>query len=339
MIQDVTSQARRERLLQQQEAWLHAMLSGVAGYALVGLDAAGRVVAWNDGIGRLTGFAANAVVGHPFSVFYAGDTITPERVLDQLAEADSGGWSMDDGWRLRADGSRYWGSSLIAPLRPVDGTVAPAALPGVLVAAESSYYLILRDMSEQREAAEQARKAAVCDHLTGIGNRRAFFDAAETEVRRMQRLSRPLSVLLFDADHFKKINDSHGHPVGDTVLCHVAATLVAAFRPVDVVARIGGEEFAVLMPSTPIAAAQAAAERACRLLASSPAATDAGALPCTVSAGVATMDECSDSIDALLRRADKALYAAKAAGRNTVRSQARVDPEAPEALPELARAT
>jgi diguanylate cyclase (GGDEF)-like protein len=173
-------------------------------------------------------------------------------------------------------------------------------------------------MSAHRHAAEEARHAAVRDHLTGIGNRRALFDAAETELQRWRRMPRPLSLLLIDADHFKGINDRHGHPAGDAVLRHIAGQMLATFRQVDVVARIGGEEFAVLLPSANLGSALRVAERLRATLAAKPAATDAGPVGCTVSIGVAIMDDETAGVEALLKRADEALYAAKNGGRNRV---------------------
>ena len=318
MLQDVTLPARRERLLRQQEAWLNAILAGVSDYALIGLDAQGCVTEWNESIERVTGHAAD-VVGRSLAVFYAADAITPERVVDRLCEAEQSGWSLEDGWRVRADGSRFWGSAMIAPLRTIEreGELAP----GLAAAGEAAYCLIVRDMSEHRDTADQARNAALCDHLTGVGNRRAFFEAAETEMRRWRQRRRPLSVVLFDADHFKAINDTYGHPAGDAVLRHIARTLTATFRQVDVVARVGGEEFAVLLPSADLASARAVAERLRAALEAQPALTDAGPVFCTVSAGVAVMNEQTQSVEALLKRADQALYAAKDGGRNTVRCQ------------------
>ena len=131
-------------------------------------------------------------------------------------------------------------------------------------------------------------------------------------------MPRPLSLLLIDADHFKKINDSHGHPVGDAVLRHIARLMSATFRQIDLVARIGGEEFAVLLPAADLASVQRAAERLRSALEAQPATTDAGPVPCTVSIGIATMDESTAGVDALLKRADDALYAAKHSGRNRV---------------------
>jgi len=315
MLQDVTAQAQRERLLRHQEIWLTAILTGVADYALIDLDTRGCVTEWNESIGRVTGHGPE-VVGRSLAVFYPEDAITPERVLDRLHEAEHSGWSLDDGWRLRADGKRFWGSAMIAPQRALaDDHQLAAALSG---ADETGYCLIVRDMSGHHDAAEEARHAAICDHLTGISNRRAFFDAAETELRRWRRLPRPLSLILIDADHFKKINDTHGHPVGDAVLRHIARLMGATFRQVDVVARIGGEEFAVLLPSADLVSAQRVAERLRAALESQPAQTDAGPVACTVSIGIATMDDATSSVEALLKRADEALYAAKHGGRNRV---------------------
>ena len=321
MLQDVTAQAQRERLLRQQEAWLNAIRTGVADYALISLDASGCVAEWNESIGRVTGHGRN-VVGCSMAVFYPPDAITPERVLDRLHEAEQCGWSLDDGWRQRADGARFWGSAMIAPQHTpaADNPLAAvlAAAPDGADAADPGYCLIVRDMTGQHGAAEAARHAAVCDHLTGIGNRRAFFDAAETELGRWRRMPRPLSLLLIDTDHFKRVNDSHGHPVGDAVLRHIAQLMIDSFREIDVVARIGGEEFAVLLPSADLASAQRAAERLRSAIDERPAATDAGPVRCTVSIGIATMDEATPGVDALLKRADLALYEAKHSGRNRV---------------------
>jgi diguanylate cyclase (GGDEF)-like protein len=315
MLQDVTVQAQRERLLRHQETWLNAILTGVADYALINLDARGCVTEWNESIGRVTGHGVD-VVGRSLSVFYSEDAITPERVLDRLHEAQHSGWSLDDGWRVRADGSRFWGSAMIAPQRALPDACPLADALGKT--DDAGYCLIVRDMSAHRHAAEEARHAAVRDYLTGIGNRRALFDAAETELQRWRRVPRPLSLLLIDGDHFKDINDRHGHSAGDTVLRHIASQMSATFRQVDVVARIGGDEFAVLLPSADLASALCVAERLRATLAATPAATDAGPLGCTVSIGVAIMDHETASVEALIKRADGALYAAKNAGRNRV---------------------
>jgi diguanylate cyclase (GGDEF)-like protein len=177
---------------------------------------------------------------------------------------------------------------------------------------------VVRDITDKREASESFRAATCCDHLTGIANRRAFFDAAELELERWRRAPRGLALALFDVDHFKRINDAHGHPAGDAVLCHLAKLLSSTFRQVDVVARIGGEEFAVLLPSADLQAATAVANRLRELAASQAVAFDGTEIPYTVSGGVAVMESASESLDDLIKRADRTLYAAKEKGRNRV---------------------
>lgn len=317
VLSDVTVEARRERLLKQNEAWFNAIYTGVTDYALMSLDGRGHVDEWNASIGRVTGFSRDAVLGRPYSIFYPSDGCTPDRVLDRLREADENGWSLDDGWRVKADGTRFWGSAMIAPLRERDEAGAGGgAVPGD--EDEPAYCLVIRDITDKREASENLRKATSCDHLTGLANRRAFFEAAEIELARWQRSPRPLSLIVFDADHFKRVNDTHGHPAGDVVLRRLADTLMATFRDVDVVARIGGEEFAVLLPSTDLSGAMAVADRLRQAVESQPVEVDGVMIRSTLSGGVATMDDGITGLDALMKRADQALYAAKAGGRNRI---------------------
>ncbi|GEM_PF-333534 len=323
VIQDVTAEVRRERQLRQSDAWLNAILTRISDYALVSLDRSGRICDWNESIGRVTGFGEH-VIGSPYSIFYPQDAMTHEHLCDRLREAERNGWSLDEGLRLRADGSQFWGSVLIAPLpdREAFGLDDPEA-PGY----EPYYCLILRDISDKRAASERRRQAAFCDHLTGLANRRAFFEAAELELDRAAHTPRPLALILFDADLFKNINDRYGHPAGDRVLCDLAEALRDSFRIVDTVARLGGEEFAVLLPSTGAQEALAGAERLRALVATRLVASDQGEIAYTVSAGVAVLDgqEGEDGqdgvrggIDALIKRADQALYLAKGRGRNRV---------------------
>jgi diguanylate cyclase (GGDEF)-like protein/PAS domain S-box-containing protein len=310
VIDDVTMQVRRERQLRQNDAWLNAILTGITDYALVGLDARGAIAEWNPSIGRVTGFGAEAV-GQPYSIFYPPDAMTLEHLHDRLRDADRDGWTMDEGKRMRADGSAFWGSAMIAPLperEPADGADPDGP----------AYCLILRDITDKRDTIERRRREAFGDHLTGLSNRRAFFEAAEQELLRSRANPRPTALIALDADHFKAINDRHGHPGGDAVLQHLAGILGDTFREVDVVARIGGEEFAVLLPSTDLPRAAVVAERLRAIVASSVVDFDGSRIRYTVSAGVAHLDDGEGGIDLLLKRADGALYAAKRAGRNRV---------------------
>lgn len=159
----------------------------------------------------------------------------------------------------------------------------------------------------------KAEHAANRDFLTGAWSRRAFFAVAEVELKRAQRSQRDVSLLLFDVDHFKAINDSLGHAAGDRVLVDAVARAEAVIRNVDYLGRIGGEEFAVLLPETGIDDALAVAER---LRAGLQVRADEG-LEFTVSIGVAVLRN-GESLADILQRADAALYRAKLGGRNRV---------------------
>jgi diguanylate cyclase (GGDEF)-like protein len=165
----------------------------------------------------------------------------------------------------------------------------------------------------------RATHAADHDHLTGAYSRRAFFALAERERARVQRQYAALSLLLFDVDHFKRINDTHGHATGDRVLVEIVLHTRSATRSVDICGRLGGEEFAVLLPDTgdEMAARMAERLRAALERGARPGTGSVG-VPYTVSIGVATLAP-GETIAAMLSRADQALYAAKAGGRNAVR--------------------
>lgn len=169
------------------------------------------------------------------------------------------------------------------------------------------------------EAKHKAEQMAQTDELTGLDNRRAFFDWGRALVSYCERNQLPLCVVMIDADNFKQINDRYGHAAGDAVLRNLAGRLKLSLRKSDVCGRMGGEEFAMLLPNTRISEATALAERFCQSYAANPTHCDGVEIANTVSVGVA-----SDGydIDHLLRCADDALYRAKSAGRDRVVSQA-----------------
>lgn len=158
------------------------------------------------------------------------------------------------------------------------------------------------------------------DGLTGIANQRHFRMVLERELDRVARTGEPLALLLFDIDHFKRINDRHGHPAGDLVLKAVAWLLEGSVRPMDTVARHGGEEWAVVLPSSLAAHALGTAERLRRGIESMPVFLEDGTqLDVTVSCGGAAIAPWTDiSPEALIAAADRALYSAKQSGRNCV---------------------
>lgn len=177
------------------------------------------------------------------------------------------------------------------------------------------------DITERKLLEEELTRQARVDELTGVHNRRFFMARAESELRRAVRYGKPLSLLMLDVDHFKQINDSHGHKVGDAALQTLTATCQSALRDIDVLGRLGGEEFAVLLPETDLGLALTVAERLRAAVARAPLPLeDGGPVQLSASFGVASMLGADDNLDALLGRADRALYAAKDSGRNAVRS-------------------
>ncbi len=164
---------------------------------------------------------------------------------------------------------------------------------------------------------EALRRLATRDQLTGLLNRREFDRIVTEERERALRFGHGLGLVMIDIDHFKSVNDTYGHPAGDAVLREVSRRVASQVRTVDRVARFGGEEFAVILMQTDVASASDVAQRICQAVSRDPIiATDTAALSVTVSAGVAMLPQDARSEAALIAAADRALYAAKEAGRN-----------------------
>ncbi len=175
------------------------------------------------------------------------------------------------------------------------------------------------DITERKRMNDELRVLATTDFLTGLPNRRHFMARLDDEHARLQReIDSCAAVLMLDLDHFKGVNDAHGHGVGDAVLRHVAALMLDGHRKVDTLGRVGGEEFAILLPGTDLAAAAVFAERLRQRVAETPLALGELRLGVTVSIGIAAMSRMEAGYDAVLVRADKALYRAKRDGRNRV---------------------
>jgi two-component system cell cycle response regulator len=180
---------------------------------------------------------------------------------------------------------------------------------------------ILELQNELIKARESLRFEALHDHLTGVWNRGAVLNLLQREVQRRQRSGEALGVIMADVDHFKNINDSYGHLVGDAVLAEVARRLTASVRGYDSVGRYGGEEFLIIAPGCDPKGLVVSAERLRGVIAESPIASTAGPIPVTLSVGLVSVNAGdSEPVEhiALVQAADSALYRAKAAGRNRV---------------------
>jgi PAS domain S-box-containing protein len=208
LVADVSAQVAHERRARQADAWFTAILRGADDYMFCELDGLGRVTEWNASGERLAGWAAAEVVGRPFAVLYPPDPGLQDALAGRLERALRDGWDLDEGWRLRRDGSRFWGNCMVSVLEE-DGP-------------RRGFLLVVRDVTERRHAADELRRLATTDHLTGVTNRARFFELAEDEVERARATGRPLSLAMIDADRFKAINDAHGHLAGDEVLRRIA---------------------------------------------------------------------------------------------------------------------
>ena len=191
-------------------------------------------------------------------------------------------------------------------IRGADGTV-------------SKVVVVSRDITELKHLEAELRKMAATDFLTGLANRRHFLARLEQELARIHRLEEHrASVLMLDSDHFKRVNDTFGHATGDNVLRHLAVLMQKGLRKVDIAGRVGGEEFAIILPGADLPAAEVFAERLRKKVAGTPMAQEDRAIPLTVSIGVTGMKASDTSADDALVRADRALYRAKERGRNKV---------------------
>jgi diguanylate cyclase (GGDEF)-like protein len=196
-------------------------------------------------------------------------------------------------------------------------------LCGAIIAASIAVWfsdnMKSRSLSKLEETETRLNFYATTDPLTKTFNRRYFFEKSQGELLKTGSNGEQIAFLLFDIDHFKNINDLHGHLAGDQILQGLAGLCFENLRSEDILGRFGGEEFVILLPNMNIEKAKGVAERLRAIISQTPIATDAGDISITVSIGVSVMDASkSVSLDTLLSRADKAMYSAKQAGRNQV---------------------
>lgn len=221
-------------------------------------------------------------------------------------EADRAGTTAAQDVQLRRGDGVFWAS---VQIRCVPDTVS----------GRNDYLVTLSDIEERRLREEQLRQAATSDPLTGLANRREFHDYADRMLQHCRRHQLPAAVLMLDIDHFKSINDAHGHATGDEVLRRVGAALSAQLRRPDLAARVGGEEFACLLPGADRQAAGVAATRILETIRGLRIQSDVGgSVRVTVSIGIGLWSDGEAGAAGALARADAALYAAKSSGRDQV---------------------
>ena len=306
-LSDISRQVVQEERLRQADTWFATLLDGVNDYAALTITQRGIIESVDASFTRQTGHAHAGALGRGLTDLLATDSVGGDLRLDeQLVIARRDGWHLQEGWQQRVDGERYWCQRLVVA-RSED-----EELPA------SGFSVILRDVPRREEAVEDVRRILTCDHLTGVANRRHFGQVMEREQAHWRELRQSLSLIVLDLDHFKAVNDTHGHPVGDILLCRVAEICAALLPPRGIFARLGGEEFGALLPRYDNDQATILAEEMRIAIAAIEVDTPRGTLTVTASLGCATLDETEGSIDRLIALADERLYAAKRAGRNRV---------------------
>jgi diguanylate cyclase (GGDEF)-like protein len=184
--------------------------------------------------------------------------------------------------------------------------------------AEDANRQLEHEIAERRLLEAELLRLATTDALTGALNRRQLFKLGQQELLRVRELGEGLAVLMVDIDHFKYINDQHGHPVGDEALKHVVGRLRAGVRRVDLIGRVGGEEFAIVLSAITAEVALKVAERVRAAVAAKALLHDTVRVRMTISVGLAMARDTDDSIEQVIARADKQLYQAKRSGRDRV---------------------
>jgi diguanylate cyclase (GGDEF)-like protein/PAS domain S-box-containing protein len=292
--------AERTRALRESEERMLALLGNAPVPMTVTRAADGILVYANAPAAAVMGVTPQELAGQPAALLYR-DVRDRERLYAQYRR-DGVVRDFEVLLRTRDDQDR-WGLVTLVPM-VYDG--APSVMATVI------------DISARKRMEEELRRLATTDALTGVANRGHFMERAAAELQRARRYGRPLAVVMLDIDHFKQINDQHGHSAGDEAIRQATAVCRAMVRQQDLVGRLGGEEFGILLPETGLEAALHLAQRLCERIAAVQVPLAAHcALHMTASFGVAQWQD-GDGADELLGHADRALYAAKHAGRNRV---------------------
>ena len=297
---DITEKKRLEDKLRQQKELLDVVLDNVD--ALVYMKGANRRFLYaNRHLAEVFGQPIEHIIGRLDS------ELMPKDVADAFWEKDQ---------HILATGQRYTGEESLVDNQGRQRHYWSVVVPWAGAGGMPALIGLVTDITELHQLQEELQRQIRTDSLTGIANRRSFFEHAESEFARSRRHRLPLSLIAIDIDHFKRINDRYGHPMGDRVLRDFAGCAAHALREEDVCARTGGEEFCILLPETDLKHAVAIAERIRLATAACRPCPEHPELAITASFGIAALEERTPSFDILFSRADHALYTAKQQGRN-----------------------
>lgn len=266
-----------------------------------------EIIYVNPAFSRLTGYSQDEVIGESTRILQGPDS--SQETIDLIRETLKRKGSIHtEILNYTKTGTPYWADLNIMPLKNPDGEV-------------THFAAIERDVTEYKQMQQELHRLSHTDALTGITNREHFMLLAETEFYRARRYHRPLSIIIFELDKFKRLNGLYGHQFGDDVLKLVAENCRTLLRQSDIFGRISGKKFALLLPETCIDAAEELADRLCTLLCIIQIKHKEEEIQITGSFGVTTSSSHDDNLFDLLERTGIALHEAKKQGRNTVRTK------------------
>lgn len=284
------------------------LVQAISAFGICLIDGGGCIASWNRGASRLSGWREREIIGRPYArLFVEGDTrgSTPQQSLDF---ARTHGHCRSERRRRRPDGSHFIAECTLDVVRGEGGEIL-----GLVE--------VFQDITEQKTRQSELYERATRDALTKLFNRSHFLDIGAQEFERARRFAEPLSVALFDIDHFRKFNETEGPDVGNQALIAVARALSDGLRRIDVVGRLDGDGFAVLLPRCDKGPALEIAQRLRLQISESRIATDGPRnASVQVSGGVAALRPLTRDFNDLMRQADAAQFKAKREGRNAVRA-------------------
>jgi diguanylate cyclase (GGDEF)-like protein/PAS domain S-box-containing protein len=302
---DITDRKRLETTLERESEILKTVLNNVDAHIYM-KDANHRYVYANPKVEELMATPVEKIIGHTRQEILPDANSHEHIQLDTLVFSTMQKHAAEEEFVDPSGNVRYFWATKV-PLR--------------LSGQEDMLIGVSTEVTELHLLREELERQATTDALTGINNRRFFYRAAEQEFVSSSRYDQPTSLLVLDVDSFKKINDTFGHLTGDEVLKALALHCKTVVRACDIVGRIGGEEFAILLPQTDIQRATILAERICRSFEDLVLTQEPAPIAITVSIGVACRTGEDEKIENLFARADSALYEAKRTGRNKVCTQ------------------
>lgn len=295
---------RHEQLLSSQPEKYSEMVQSVTAYGIYLIDRRGVIQSWNSGAERITGYSRQDMIGQPYEALFP-DELKREGAPTRLLEfVRSNRHCKEEQRRRLRNGSEFMAHAALDSVRASSGELV-------------GFVEVIQDVTESKQREERLYQRATRDPMTGIANRGHFYEMGAQEIERARRFSEPLSLVLLDIDRFKGINDKYGHEIGDRVIVALTKTCSAHLRSIDLLGRVGGEEFAILMPRANKEPATEMAQRLRLLVSEQRVPVNGGReISFTVSLGLSSLRHTTRDIAELMRNADSALYRAKREGRN-----------------------